>query len=76
MKQTKLAYIDGSVKAPRNVQRKQEQFGTSRKLIATPAARVASLSTVSNNIAKIGDTRLRVAQGVRDNAQVLSSNKK
>lgn len=51
----------------------QNQFGTKTKLIATPASRVAALNNVSNNIAKTGDVRLRVAAGLRDTAQVTST---
>lgn len=50
----------------------QNQFGTKAKLVATPAARVPALNNVSNNIAKTGDVRLRVAAGIRDAAQVTS----
>lgn len=73
MKQTKLAYLDGRVKPPKNIQRKQQQFGTERKLIATPAARVAALSTVSSNIAKLGDSRLKVAPNTRDTAAYVNT---
>lgn len=65
-----MAYMDSAVKPPRGVQRKQCQFGTERKLITTPAARVASLANNIPNIGKLGDSRLRTAPGVRDNAQV------
>lgn len=41
-------------------------------MIATPASRVAALNNVSNNMAKPGDVRLRVAAGLRDTAQVTS----
>lgn len=47
----------------------QHQFGTDRKLVATPAARVASLHNATPNIAKLGDTRLKVLAGTRDAAQ-------
>ena len=55
-----------------SIQFGQNQFGTERKLVATPASRVASLSGVSSNIAKAGDFRLRVAPGTRDTAQANS----
>lgn len=51
----------------------QNQYGTKTKLIATPASRVAALNNVSNNMAKTGDVRLRVAAGLRDTAQVTST---
>ncbi|KAG4068343.1 hypothetical protein HA402_007863 [Bradysia odoriphaga] len=73
LKQTKLAYVNSAVKPPRGIIKKQNQFGTNSKLIATPAARVAALNNVSNNIAKPGDVRLRVAAGLRDTAQVTSN---
>lgn len=37
--------------------------------MATPAARVASLHNATPNIAKLGDTRLKVLAGTRDAAQ-------
>lgn len=70
VRKTQLAFVDSMVKPPRGVLRKQEQFGTKAKLVATPAARVAALSSVTPNAAKVGDTRLRVAATVRDAAQV------
>lgn len=70
MRKTQLAFVDSMVKPPRNVQRKQEQYGTKGKLIATPAARVAALSSVTPNAAKVGDARLRVIGSGRDAAQV------
>lgn len=70
VKTTKLAYIDSMVKPPRNVIKKQAQYGTERKLVATPASRVSSLSSVQSNIAKIGDARLRAAASFRDTAQM------
>lgn len=70
MRKTQLAFVDSMVKPPRSVQRKQEQYGTKGKLIATPAARVASLSSVTPNAAKVGDARLRVLAATRDTAQV------
>ncbi|XP_017849244.1 transcription elongation factor B polypeptide 3 [Drosophila busckii] len=72
VRKTQLAFVDSMVKPPRNVQRKQEQYGTNRKLIATPAARVAALSSVTPNAAKVGDARLRVIGATRDHAQVGS----
>lgn len=70
VKTTKLAYIDSMVKPPRNVIKKQAQYGTERKLVATPASRVSSLSGVQSNIARTGDTRLRAAASLRDTAQM------
>lgn len=75
MRKTQLAFVDSMVKPPRNVMRKQEQFGTKAKLVATPAARVAALSSVTPNAGKVGDTRLRVAATVRDTAQVCEYHK-
>ncbi|KAJ6637272.1 Transcription elongation factor B polypeptide 3, partial [Pseudolycoriella hygida] len=72
VKQTKLAYVNSAVKPPRGVIKKQNQFGTKSKLVATPAARVAALNNLSNNMAKPGDVRLRVAATLRDTAQVTS----
>lgn len=73
VRKTQLAFVDSMVKPPRSVQRKQEQFGTRGKLIATPAARVASLSSVTPNAAKVGDARLRVLAAARDTAQVAAA---
>ncbi|XP_016989175.1 transcription elongation factor B polypeptide 3 [Drosophila rhopaloa] len=70
VRKTQLAFVDSMVKPPRSVQRKQEQYGTRGKLIATPAARVAALSSVTPNAAKVGDARLRVMSAGRDAAQV------
>lgn len=70
VRKTQLAFVDSMVKPPRNIQRKQEQFGTQAKLVATPAARVASLSSVTPNAAKTDDVRLKVASSIRDHAQV------
>lgn len=69
VRQTKLAYVDSMVKPPRSVIKKQNQFGTHKKLIATPAARVDALSSVATNIARIGDTRLKTTASMRDTAQ-------
>ncbi|KAH8414640.1 hypothetical protein KR215_011212 [Drosophila sulfurigaster] len=73
VRKTQLAFVDSMVKPPRSVQRKQEQYGTNRKLIATPAARVAALSNVTPNAAKVGDARLRVLGSARDAAQVSAA---
>ncbi|KAL9891909.1 transcription elongation factor elongin A [Glossina fuscipes fuscipes] len=73
VRKTQLAFVDSMVKPPRNIQRKQEQFGTQAKLVATPAARVASLSSVTPNAAKTDDVRLKVASSIRDHAQVSSA---
>ncbi|XP_065371847.1 transcription elongation factor B polypeptide 3 [Calliphora vicina] len=73
VRKTQLAFVDSMVKPPRNVLKKQEQYGTKAKMVATPAARVASLSSVTPNAARTGDQRLRVAATVRDHAQVSNS---
>ncbi|EDV93006.1 GH18516 [Drosophila grimshawi] len=73
VRKTQLAFVDSMVKPPRSVQRKQEQYGTKGKLIATPAARVAALSSVTPNAAKVGDARLRVLSAARDSAQVAAA---
>lgn len=64
------------VKPPRNIQRKQEQYGTKSKMVATPAARVAALQSVTPNAAKTGDQRLKVPSTVRDHAQVCKYSEK
>lgn len=69
IQKTKMAYVDSMVKPPRNMMRKQEQFGTNHKLVVSAAARVDSLKRLIPNIAKPGDVRLRVAAGLRDDAQ-------
>lgn len=74
VKQTKLTFIDSLVKPPRNVIKKQMQYGTESKLVSTPAARVAALSSVASNIARAGDVRLRTTAAMRDAAQVTASN--
>lgn len=74
VRQTKLAYVDSMVKPPRGIIKKQNQFGTSHKLIATPAARVDALSAVASNIARAGDNRLRTTASMRDTAQAQPSN--
>lgn len=66
VKTTKLAYVDNYVKPPRNVMKKQTAYGTDRLAIATPAARVSTLNGVGANMAKVGDTRLRIAASIRD----------
>ncbi|XP_017017469.1 transcription elongation factor B polypeptide 3 [Drosophila kikkawai] len=73
VRKTQLAFVDSMVKPPRSVMRKQEQYGTKSKLIATPAARVAALSSVTPNAAKVGDARLRVLAATRDTAQVAAA---
>lgn len=65
-KTTKLAYVDNYVKPPRGVQSKQIKYGTDRLATASPAARVPTLNGVAANIAKVGDTRLKVAAAIRD----------
>lgn len=69
VRQTKLAYVDSAVKPPRGIVKKQNQFGTHSKLVATPAARVDALSSVATNMARIGDIRLRTTAAMRDTAQ-------
>lgn len=71
VRQTKLAYVDSMVKPPRNVIKKQNQFGTQNKLICTPASRVEALSSVSSNMARSGDARLKALAALRDTAQAL-----
>ncbi|XP_055679229.1 transcription elongation factor B polypeptide 3 [Lutzomyia longipalpis] len=73
VRKTQLAYVDSIVKPPRSVLRKQNQFGTRGKVSATPAARVAALSGISKNIAKAGDSRLRVASLNREYDPASSS---
>ncbi|CAH2040533.1 unnamed protein product, partial [Iphiclides podalirius] len=48
IKQTKMAYVDTVVKPPRNIARKQALHGTAHASSASPAARVASLSSAPN----------------------------
>uniref|UniRef100_A0A182W345 TFIIS N-terminal domain-containing protein n=1 Tax=Anopheles minimus TaxID=112268 RepID=A0A182W345_9DIPT len=67
IRKTQLAYVDSAVKPPRNVISKQVKYGTARAPVVSPAARVAALK--AGNVAQVGDARLRVAAGVRDNAQ-------
>lgn len=72
VRRTQLAYVDIDVKAPRNIQRKQEQYGTKGKMAATPAARVEALAKIAPTVAKAGDIRLRIAAETRDTAQASS----
>lgn len=72
MRQTKLC-VDNTVKPPRNVFKKQIQFGTSKKLVSSPAARVEALSAVASNVAKVGDVRLKTLAALRDTAQAQPS---
>lgn len=74
VRQTKLAYVDSAVKPPRGIVKKQNQFGTHAKLVATPAARVDALSSVATNMARVGDARLRTSAAIRDTAQAQTSN--
>uniref|UniRef100_A0A6E8VIV3 TFIIS N-terminal domain-containing protein n=1 Tax=Anopheles coluzzii TaxID=1518534 RepID=A0A6E8VIV3_ANOCL len=67
IRKTQLAYVDSAVKPPRSVISKQVKYGTARAPVVSPAARVAALK--AGNVAQAGDARLRVAAGVRDNAQ-------
>lgn len=69
IQKTKMAFVDSMVKPPRSMVRKQEQFGTNRKLVVSPAARVEALKNLQPNLAAPGDVRLRVAAGLRDDAQ-------
>lgn len=71
IKKTRLAYVDNVVKPPRNIARKQELYGTNDKLIASPAARVAALSSGSHNTTVAGDPRLKIG---RDLAVATNSN--
>ena len=64
----KLDEVDSSMGISFKDAKKQEIYGTKHKMMSTPAARVTSLSSITPNAAKAGDTRLRVAAGVRDNA--------
>lgn len=73
VRQTKLAYVDSLVKPPRAVIKKQNQFGTHHKLTVTPAARVEALSSVSSNMARSGDARLKALAALRDTAQAQPS---
>ena len=59
------------VKAPRDMRRKQEIFGTNRRLVASPAARIAALKNLQPNLVVAGDARLRVAAGIRDEAGMI-----
>ncbi|KXJ75452.1 hypothetical protein RP20_CCG011710 [Aedes albopictus] len=70
IRKTQLAYVDSAVKPPRNIISKQARFGTAQAPVVSPAARVAALKNGSTNVAKAGDSRLKVAAGARDNAQV------
>lgn len=70
VQKTRLAFLDSMVKPPRGIARKQEIFGTNRKLVVSPAARTVGLKGIMPNLAAAGDARLRVASGLRDDAQV------
>lgn len=69
VQKTKMAFVDSMVKPPRGIMRKQEQFGTNRKLVVSPAARTVGLKNIMPNLAAAGDVRLRVAAGLHDDAQ-------
>lgn len=69
VQKTRLAFVDSMVKPPRNVMRKQEIYGTNSMLVSSPAARTDALKHLAPNIAVAGDVRLRVAAGIRDDAQ-------
>lgn len=70
IRKTQLAYVDSAVKPPRNIISKQARYGTAQAPVVSPAARVASLKNATSNVAKVGDSRLKVAAGIRDTAQV------
>lgn len=69
VQKTMMAFVDGLAKPPRNVMRQQEIFGTNRKLVVSAAARTEGLRNIAPNLAVAGDVRLRVASGIRDDAQ-------
>lgn len=69
VQKTKMAFVDSMVKPPRGIMRKQEIYGTNRKLVVSPAARTVGLRNMAPNLAAAGDARLRVATGIRDDAQ-------
>lgn len=69
LQKTRLAFVDSMVKPPRNIMRKQEIYGTNHKLVVSPAARTVGLKNLMPNLAAAGDARLRVAAGLRDDAQ-------
>lgn len=69
VQKTKMAFVDSMVKPPRNIMRQQEIFGTNRKLVVSPAARTVGLRHMAPNLLAAGDARLRVAAGIRDDAQ-------
>jgi len=69
VQKTMLAFVDSMVKPPRSVMRKQEIYGTNKKLVVSPAARTVGLKHIAPNLASAGDARLRIAAGIRDDAQ-------
>ena len=69
-RQIKLAYVETAAKPPRDVAKSQLRNGTSNIIATTPAARVASLSSVSSNIAKVGDVRLKTQAALRESIPV------
>ncbi|XP_065084597.1 transcription elongation factor B polypeptide 3 [Ochlerotatus camptorhynchus] len=69
IRKTQLAYVDSAVKPPRSVISKQARYGTAQAPVVSPAARVAALKNATSNVAKAGDSRLKVAAGIRDTAQ-------
>lgn len=69
VQKTRLAFVDSTVKPPRNVRHKQEIYGTNNKLVVSPAARTVGLRHIQPNLAAAGDPRLRVSAGLRDDAQ-------
>lgn len=69
VQKTMLAFVDSMVKPPRNIMRKQEIYGTNKKLVVSPAARTVGLKNMAPNLASAGDARLRIAAGIRDDAQ-------
>jgi elongin-A len=69
VQKTMMAFVDTVAKAPRNIRHKQEIFGTNHKLVVSPAMRTVGLRNLQPNMAAAGDARLRVAAGLRDDAQ-------
>lgn len=66
VRKTKLAYVDSAVKPPRNIMKKQVKYGTDTLATVSPAARVEALNGVGSNVARLGDTRLKVAAAIRE----------
>lgn len=66
VRKTKLAYVDSVVKPPRSVKAQQTKNGTATLAIVSPASRVESLNGIGRNLANIGDTRIKVANAIRE----------